>query len=153
LSQLFLWSLYLTIFHRYNRPIFNIPSTPKQLHVITKDKGKHCKSSQNLTTILYIVVATVGFCINDNTKYISIQQKWNSENHQNWWFSEFHPVFHFSWARLHCCCYIDFHCSYLYNYYNSSRPLCIKCWDSAFRTKFQHFILRFNKISLLYGYH
>ncbi len=51
--------------------------------------------------------------------------------------------------RLHCC-YIDFRCSYLYSYYNSSRPLCIKCPDSAFRTKFQQFILRFNKISLLY---
>jgi hypothetical protein len=48
------------------------------------------------------------------------------------------------------CCYIDFHCSYLYNYYNSSRTLCIKCWDSAaFRIEFQHFILRSNKISLL----
>jgi hypothetical protein len=44
--------------------------------------------------------------------------------------------------RLHCC-YIDFHRSYLYSYYNSSRTLCIKCWDSAFRTEFQHFILRF----------
>ncbi len=32
-------------------------------------------------------------------------------------------------------------------YYNSSWTLCIKCWDSAFRTEFQHFILRFNKIS------
>jgi hypothetical protein len=31
--------------------------------------------------------------------------------------------------------------------------LCMKCWDSAFRTEFQHFILRFNKISLLCGYH
>jgi hypothetical protein len=31
--------------------------------------------------------------------------------------------------HLHCC-YIDFHCSYLYNYYNSSPTLCIiKCWD------------------------
>ncbi len=50
--------------------------------------------------------------------------------------------------RLHCC-YIDFHCSYLYSYYNSSRTLCIKCWDSAFRTEIKHFIPRFNKISLL----
>ncbi len=48
--------------------------------------------------------------------------------------------------------YIDFQCSYLHRYYNSSRMLCIKCWDSAFRTEFQHFILRFNKISLLYSY-
>jgi hypothetical protein len=51
------------------------------------------------------------------------------------------------------CCYIDFHCSYVNSYYNSSRTLCIKCWDSPFRTEFQHFILRFNKISLLCGYH
>jgi hypothetical protein len=29
-------------------------------------------------------------------------------------------------GRLHCC-YIDFHCSYMYSYYNSSRTLCIKC--------------------------
>jgi hypothetical protein len=39
--------------------------------------------------------------------------------------------------RLHCC-YGNFHCSYLSRYYNSSRTLCIKCWDSAFRTEFQH---------------
>jgi hypothetical protein len=44
---------------------------------------------------------------------------------------------------------IHFHCSYRYTYYNSSRTLCLKCWDSAFRTEFQHFILKFNKISLL----
>ncbi len=44
--------------------------------------------------------------------------------------------------RLHCCSYIDFHCSYLYSYYNSSRTLCIKI------AEIQHFILRFNKISL-----
>ncbi len=30
--------------------------------------------------------------------------------------------------RLHCC-YIYFYWSYLYNYYNYSRTLCIKCWD------------------------
>jgi hypothetical protein len=50
--------------------------------------------------------------------------------------------------RLHCYYYIDFHCSYLYSYYNSSQTLCITCWDSSFRAEFQHFILRFNKISL-----
>jgi len=43
-------------------------------------------------------------------------------------------------------CYIYFHCSYLYNYYNYSRTFCIKC-------EFQYFILRFNKISLLFRYH
>jgi hypothetical protein len=39
------------------------------------------------------------------------------------------------------------------SYCNSFRTLCIKCWDSAFRTEFQHVILRFNKISLLCGHH
>ncbi len=63
----------------------------------------------------------------------------SSENHQ--FFLSFTLSFFFP-ERLHCC-YIDFHCSYLYNYYNSSRTLCIKCRDSAFRTEFQHFILRF----------
>jgi hypothetical protein len=33
--------------------------------------------------------------------------------------------------RLHCC-YIYFHCSYLYNCNNYSRTLCIKCWVSTF---------------------
>jgi hypothetical protein len=36
---------------------------------------------------------------------------------------------------LHCC-YIYFHCSYLYSYYDSSRTLCIQCWVSAFHTEF-----------------
>ncbi len=49
--------------------------------------------------------------------------------------------------HLHCC-YIHFHCSYLYNYYNNySREPC------ALSAEFQHFILRFNKISLLCRYH
>ncbi len=61
-------------------------------------------------------------------------------------------LFFFFPEHLHYC-YIDFHCSYLYNYYNSSQTLCIKCWDLAFCIEFQHFILRFNKISLLCGYH
>jgi hypothetical protein len=39
-------------------------------------------------------------------------------------FSEFHPVF-FSPERR--ACYIYFHCSYMYDYYNSSPTLCIKC--------------------------
>ncbi len=52
-----------------------------------------------------------------------------------WWFLSFNPfLFFFFPERLHCC-YIHFHCSYLYSYYNSSRTLCIKCWDSAFRTE------------------
>ncbi len=33
---------------------------------------------------------------------------------------EFHPVFLFPLS-------VDFHCSYVYSYYNSSRTLCIKC--------------------------
>ncbi len=48
------------------------------------------------------------------------------------------------------CCYIYFQCSYLYNYYNKSRTLCIKCTTTivnlkpcALNAEFQHFILRF----------
>jgi hypothetical protein len=37
----------------------------------------------------------------------------------------FIPSFLFP-GRLHHCCYIYFYCSYLYNYYNHSRTLCIK---------------------------
>jgi hypothetical protein len=43
--------------------------------------------------------------------------------------------------RLHCC-YRYFDRSYVYNRYNYSRPC-------ALNAEFQHFILRFNKISLL----
>jgi hypothetical protein len=58
---------------------------------------------------------------------------------------EFHPVFLFSWSpplvldRFSVLLPIHL-------YYNSSWTLCIKCWDSAFRTQFQHFILRFHQI-------
>jgi hypothetical protein len=48
---------------------------------------------------------------------------------------------------------IDSQCSYLYSHYSSSQNLCIKSLDSAFCTEFQHFILRFDQISLLYFYH
>ncbi len=33
------------------------------------------------------------------------------------------------------CCYIYFHCSYLYNNYSYSRTLCIKCRVSTFHTE------------------
>jgi hypothetical protein len=33
--------------------------------------------------------------------------------------------------RLHTAAAYIFHCSYLYNYYNYSRTLCIKCWVSS----------------------
>jgi hypothetical protein len=36
---------------------------------------------------------------------------------------EFHPAFLFPMSGSS----IDFHCSYVYSYYNSSRTLCIKC--------------------------
>jgi hypothetical protein len=47
--------------------------------------------------------------------------------------------------RLHCD-YIYFHWSYLYNYYNYLEPC-------ALNAEFQHFIPRFNKISLLWEPH
>ncbi len=53
----------------------------------------------------------------------------------------------FLWSASTAATYIYFQCSYLDNYYNYSRTLCIKY------AEFQHFILRFNKISLLSGYH
>jgi len=56
--------------------------------------------------------------------------------YQFWWFLSFTLSFFFP-ERLHCC-YIDFHCSYLYSYYNSSRTLCIKCWDSALRSEISY---------------
>jgi len=51
----------------------------------------------------------------------------------------FHPLFPFSWALPPLLGYIYFHCSYLYNYYNYSRTLCIKCryWDLI---KFLYFV-------------
>ncbi len=44
------------------------------------------------------------------------------------------------------CCYIYFHCSYMYNFYNYLEPC-------ALDAEFQHFIPRFNKTSLLCGPH
>jgi len=41
----------------------------------------------------------------------------------------------FQWAPPLQLAYIYFHCSYLYNYYNYTRTLCIKCWVSAFHTE------------------
>ncbi len=40
--------------------------------------------------------------------------------------------------RLHCC-YIYFHSSYLYNYYNYSQTLCIKCISYPDLIKFPYF--------------
>jgi hypothetical protein len=40
--------------------------------------------------------------------------------------------------RLYCC-YIYFHCSYLYNYYSYSRTLCIKCISYPDQIKFPYF--------------
>jgi hypothetical protein len=39
--------------------------------------------------------------------------------------------------RLHCCCYIYFHCSYLYSYYEFSQPC-------ALNAQIQHFVLSFS---------
>jgi hypothetical protein len=44
------------------------------------------------------------------------------------------------------CCYIYFHCSYMYNYYNYLEPC-------ALNAEFQHFIPIFNKTSLRCGLH
>jgi len=39
-------------------------------------------------------------------------------------------ILSFLFPEHHQCCYIYFHCSYLYNYYYYSRTLCIECWVS-----------------------
>jgi len=51
-----------------------------------------------------------------------------------WWVNWVSSYLSFFHERLHWC-YIYFHCSYLYNYYNYSQTLCIKCWVSAFGTQ------------------
>jgi len=59
-------------------------------------------------------------------KYICIQGRGetqitiNFDGYLSFTLSFFFP------ERLHCCD-IDFHCCYLYSYYNFSRTLCIKC--------------------------
>jgi hypothetical protein len=54
----------------------------------------------------------------------------------------FWPSRSFFLQHLHCCS-LYFHCSYLYNYYYIYLEHC------ALNAKFQHFIPRFNKTSLL----
>jgi len=72
---------------------------------------------------------------------LSIKGGWNLEMHQ------FHLVFTLSFLfpeRLHCY-YRYLHCSYLYNYYNYLESCAL------LNAKFQHFIPRFNTISLPRG--
>jgi hypothetical protein len=74
---------------------------------------------------------------------------WNSKNHQSLWWSDFIPVFtllSFLLKPLKCC-YIYFHCSYMYCYYDSSQALCNKF------LKFNISYPYLNAISLLCGYH
>jgi len=47
----------------------------------------------------------------------------------------FIPSILFSWRPPLLPHYIYFHWSYLINYYNYSRTLCINCWVSAFHTE------------------
>ncbi len=54
---------------------------------------------------------------------------------------EFHTLFFFFFPeRLRCCCYIDFHCSYLYTatIIPPLEPLCIRC------AEIQRFVLSFS---------
>jgi len=78
---------------------------------------------------------------------------WNSGKPSILMATEFHPVFLFSWAPPLLLLHRFSLLLPVHSYYNFSRTLCIKCWISAFRTEFQHFILRFNKTSLVYLYH
>ncbi len=64
--------------------------------------------------------------------------------HQFWWWTEFHPLFPFSWAPQLLLHIFSLLLRVQLLYYCGT--LCIECWDSEFK-------LRFNKISLLCGYH
>jgi hypothetical protein len=72
-------------------------------------------------------------------KYISIQPRGGGEGGRP---SEKQPflcklsfILSFVFPERLYISYRYFHCSYLYNYYNYSRTLCIKCWVSAFHTE------------------
>jgi hypothetical protein len=65
------------------------------------------------------------------TNRIAFKGEGSNSEMQNTLFgqTEFHPVltpsFLFLPERLHCCCYIYFHCSYTYNYYNYMEPCAL----------------------------
>jgi len=109
------------------------------------------KSGKDSTSTLSLVIHRVRFKRNLQKSTLGFKGRGETQETIDG-FMSFTLSFFFFLSASHCYD-IDFHCSYLYNYYNSSRTLCIKCWDSAFRTEFEHFILRFNKISLLCGCH
>jgi len=111
--------------------------------------GISVKSGKDSTSTLSFVIHRVGLKNNLQKSTLAIQG-----GHQTLEtikiVPEFSPCLSFF---LSSSIDIDSQCSYLYSHYSSSRNLCIKSLDSAFRTKFQHFILRFDQISLLYFYH
>jgi len=75
------------------------------------------------------------YCLGSITSLAYSKSKLNSTQVQNW---VYHPVFPFCWAPLLASTYI-----FMYNYYNYSQTLCIKCWVSAFH-------IEINKISLFF---
>jgi hypothetical protein len=99
------------------------------------------KSGKYSTSTLSLVINRVRFFLNLQKKYSSP----DSENHQFWWISEFHLVFLFSLASPLDATYIF------------TPPTCtatiIPLEPCAWNAEFHHFILNFNKISLLCGYH
>ncbi len=84
------------------------------------------KSGKDSTSTLTLVIHRVRFVKSLQKSTLAFKGRWNSGS----------PCLSFFLERLHCC-YIDFHCSYRYSYYNSSRTLCIKCWVL-------HFVLSFS---------
>ncbi len=112
--------------------------------------GISVKSGKDSTSTLSFVMHRVGLRKTSPKKHISIQGGHETLETIKI-VPEFSPYLSFF---LSSSIDIDFHCSCLYSHYSSSRNLCIKSLDSAFfRTEFQHFILRFDKISLLYFHH
>ncbi len=65
------------------------------------------------------VIHGVRFRKNLQKSTLPFKEGWNSENHQLWWY-------------LNCTLLHIISLLYVYNYYNYSPTLCIKCWVSEF---------------------
>jgi hypothetical protein len=71
--------------------------------------------------------------------------KGNSQNHQ--FYDKMSFILSLLFERLHYY-YVYFHYSYVYNYTPTCITIIISLGPCALNAEFQHFILRFNKISL-----
>jgi len=122
-------------------------ATTRFLSYILSFFGPFYLSHQCIFFIMFQLSLTIAYMSYKNRQKstLAFNGGWNSENHQFWWWTEFHHVFPFCWAPpllLHIF------------------SLCLKgtttiiCLEPcALNAEYQHFILRFIKMSLLCGYH